>query len=138
MYVTMSEQDRVAVIDYANTKIIRYIEVGKHPRAIYLDKDANKIYVANSGSDSISIIDSNSGKLFPRDISTPITPSDISFNPTTKLLYVSQADSNTVSVINTTTGRPVVAVNFNIKPPAAGHIDCKKLPYNQIKTISSN
>jgi Divergent InlB B-repeat domain len=137
-YVTLwAEQGRVAVINFSNPKI-PYITVGKNPGAIYLDKHANKTYVANSGSDSVSIIDTSNDKLFPSEISTPITRWGISFNPATKLLYISQADSNTVSVINTTTGGHVVAVNFNIKPQAAAHIECMKLPYNQIKTISSN
>jgi YVTN family beta-propeller protein len=53
---------------------------------IEVNPTTNKIYVANSGSNTVSIIDNNSGNLTNRNVG--IVPGQIAVNPTTNKIYV--------------------------------------------------
>ncbi len=48
---------RVAVIDGATRRVIRHIAVGEEPSHLELSHDGRRLYVANSGSDDVTIID---------------------------------------------------------------------------------
>lgn len=56
VYVNTSG-DRLAVIDGASRKLLRHIAVGRDPQHLALSPDGARLYVANSGSDDVSIID---------------------------------------------------------------------------------
>ena len=70
------------------------------PQSIAVDEDANKIYVSNVGSGTITVID---GKTHKPTTVIPVaqTPQVISLNPKTKKLYVSSSVDNIVTVIDT-------------------------------------
>jgi len=44
------------VINGATTKVIANISVGKHPQGVAFDPSNGYIYVANAGSDTVSVI----------------------------------------------------------------------------------
>jgi len=50
-------QDRVAVLDGASRKVLRYIPVGHDPQHLELSPDHSRLYVANSGSNDVSVVD---------------------------------------------------------------------------------
>lgn len=56
VYVNTTD-NRVAVIDGASRKVIKQIAVGDDPSHIELSHDGRRLYVANSGSDEVTIID---------------------------------------------------------------------------------
>ena len=60
MYVTVvnngSINGSVSIIDMGKEKVERNITVGINPRAIQIDENNIKAYVANSGSNSVSVI----------------------------------------------------------------------------------
>ncbi|MFI5265981.1 MAG: beta-propeller fold lactonase family protein [Chloroflexota bacterium] len=49
--------DRVAVLDGASRKVLRHIPVGRDPQHLGLSPDGSRLYVANSGSNDVSVID---------------------------------------------------------------------------------
>jgi YVTN family beta-propeller protein len=63
-----------------------------------VNPSANQIYVANSGSNTVSIIDSDSGNLINIPVGTD--PSGIAVSPSTNKIYVANSGSGTVSVIH--------------------------------------
>jgi YVTN family beta-propeller protein len=77
------------------------INVDKGPTQI-LGADVNgyPLYVANSGSSTVSVINTATNAV--KDISVPGFPTSISGDPTSKI-YVADGASSTVSVINTAT-----------------------------------
>ena len=85
------------------------ITVGTSPSALLLD--GNRLYVANTGSNSVSVIDTTTYKLIDtnpslsgtQSISVGSSPSALALGPGGRL-YVANTGSNTVSVIDTTTG----------------------------------
>jgi YVTN family beta-propeller protein len=80
------------------------------PSALLLNKAQTRLYVANAGSDTISIIDLAGGKarvkatvlLRPPDIvNLPgVSPSGLALSPDEKTLYASLGDFNAVGVVN--------------------------------------
>jgi YVTN family beta-propeller protein len=96
IYTTCFGHDILTVIDPATRAIADKIPVGKNPKGVAVDSCANKIYVANYDSESISIIDCNhSHKLIDTismkqkwDSSEIRNPFFILINVTSNLLYV--------------------------------------------------
>jgi YVTN family beta-propeller protein len=88
---------------------IKDINVGQRPAYIgsYNTKQhlwegrSNTIYVANSGSDSISVIDGTTMTKI-KDIPVGKHPNYISFSIFSNTIYVANSGSNTISVINLT------------------------------------
>jgi YVTN family beta-propeller protein len=58
--VSNTQDDSVSVIDLANNKIIKTIAVGSTPEGISIDPINQRAYVANWGSNNVSVIDVNS------------------------------------------------------------------------------
>ena len=75
--------------------------VGITPQGVSVTPDGAKVYVANAGSNTVSVIDTASYAV--KDVSVGAAPEGVSVTPDGTLVYVANSNSNTVSVINTTT-----------------------------------
>src|SRR5919198_942418 len=74
------------------------IKVGHQPKELVIDPDKNKVYVSNYESDTVSVIDGNSGNR--PEIPVGSFPLHIGIDPNLHRVYVTNCGSNTVSVIN--------------------------------------
>jgi YVTN family beta-propeller protein len=54
---TNTTDNRIAVIDGSTRKVIKHIAVGDEPSHLELSRDEQRLYVANSASDNVTIID---------------------------------------------------------------------------------
>jgi YVTN family beta-propeller protein len=57
------------------------------------------MYVTNSDSDDVSVIDTTTNTVIDT-IEVDFTPVDIAYDPVNHRMYVANSDDNTVSVIN--------------------------------------
>src|SRR5437867_7503599 len=89
----------VTIIDTLTNEITANVEVGIAPEGLVLAD--GKIYVANSGSSSVSVIDSSSNTVV-ETIPDEIDPVDLAFDSTNKAIYVTDKSSGELSVIDTT------------------------------------
>jgi len=95
------------------------ISVGPWPIAVAVNTVTNKIYVANSDSDTVSVIDGANNAV--TTVKVGKSPTEIAVNTITNKIYVAKRGNNTVSVIdgasnNVTTvevGKSPVAVAVN-------------------------
>ena len=99
----------------ATPKVITTISnVGTNPRGIAYVQTANgpRVYVANSGAGTVSVINASTNKLIDTKPSTALTvdpisvgsaPQQIAVSPDGTRVYVTNQSSNSVSVINTAT-----------------------------------
>ncbi len=103
----------VSVIDGATDKAVR-VEAGLEPYALAINKKTNKIYVANQGSNDVTVINGKTNKtstiqLRPDDATDiydgVLTPQDVEVNEVTNTIYVCGSQSNTVAKINGKTNR---------------------------------
>jgi len=59
IYIANSGLNRVEVFDIAAQQLLRPIKVGQLPHSLAIAPDGNTMYVANSGGESISMVDLN-------------------------------------------------------------------------------
>ena len=57
LYGADREHDRVVIIDVQSRQVSRYVAVGSQPEDLALSPNGDTLFVANSGSNSISVID---------------------------------------------------------------------------------
>ena len=88
---------------YASNITSPGIKVGDYPTCINVNQEKNLIYVCNSGSDTISVIDGNTNTVISTIFAGGNFPNAIAVDPTTNRLYVGFAFSNTINEINTVT-----------------------------------
>jgi len=96
----------VARIDLVSGQVTASIEVGLHPSGLAWDEKHQRLYVANSNSDCISVVDTEKNRLletiaiqpFARKVAD-IAPESVALSPDGKTLYATLAGINAVAVI---------------------------------------
>ncbi len=99
----------VSRIDLKTGAVTGEIEVGLHPTSLALDDSRHRLYVANSNSDTISVIDTEKNavvetiplKPFTRDVAG-ISPESLVLSKDGQHLYVACAGINAVAVLKLT------------------------------------
>ena len=67
IYVTLTDADQVAVVDFASRSLLRKIDVGRWPRTIAVSNDGSRLAVGTSGDRGISIVDAKESRLLQID-----------------------------------------------------------------------
>ncbi len=96
----------VTVIDLAQGKVITNIMVELHPSAMVVSPDNKYVVVANTGSDTLSVIDATTDRVVEK-IWTRQTPADLfgaqpnalAFDHSGKRLYVCNGTQNAIAVV---------------------------------------
>jgi YVTN family beta-propeller protein len=97
----------VARIDLLTGQVTASVAVGLHPSGLAWDETRKKLYVANSNSDSISIVDTATNRLqetislqpFNKKVAG-ISPESVALSPDHSTLYIACAGINAVAVID--------------------------------------
>lgn len=129
VYVTNSGSDSVSVIDTANHEVAQiadpsnagsttpsiYLGNGMIPWGVVVSTSGDKVYVANSGDNSVSVIDAASNTI---DAKVPVgqRPYGMAVNPKSPKLYVTNYDDNSVSVIDMSNNSLLALVDVRGKP----------------------
>ena len=96
------------VIDGDNSNnILANIKVQRNPSAVVVNPDTDIIYVANLGSDSVSVIDKNY-QVIEGGVVVGLAPRYMAIDPVSDRIYVANSDSNTVSVIDGKSSNDVI------------------------------
>ena len=106
----------VSLLDSANLQERTRVKVGSQPNELAWGRDG-RLFVANAGSNSVSIIQNGAvtetvkTSLDPRD---PVgsTPDALALSPDGKRLYVANGDNNDVAVIDTSVPRASRVLGF--------------------------
>jgi YVTN family beta-propeller protein len=86
------------------------IPVGSFPFGIAVTPDGSKVYVANSGDNTISIIDTATNTVVGSPIQVGTRPTGVAVTPDGKKVYVTN-NGGTVSVIGTATNTVVATIS---------------------------
>jgi YVTN family beta-propeller protein len=105
LFVSNWASESVSVIDTETNKVIRTLHVGMNPNDMKLASDG-RLFVACSNDNTIHVIDTKTLEVVER-LSTTLTPlapegstpDAIEIDNTRKLLYVANADNNSIAVI---------------------------------------
>jgi YVTN family beta-propeller protein len=109
-YVTSEQTGTVSVVDISGQKEQKRIVTGVQPMALLFNRDQSQLFVANAGSDTISVIDTKTQKVVQTILVRPAgargipnaTPTGMALSVDEKTLYVTCADLNAVAVIDRT------------------------------------
>jgi YVTN family beta-propeller protein len=81
------------------------LAVGRHPSALALSRDGDRLFVTRASYDRIAVIDTHSGAIISELRDTPAgapaegaTPNGLALSPDGRQLYVAEADHNAVAV----------------------------------------
>ncbi|MGN6292419.1 MAG: alkaline phosphatase family protein [Chitinophagaceae bacterium] len=96
----------VSVIDLASFKTIGEIPVGLHPGSMVLSNDKKKLYVANSNSDNISVINTDSDQFIKLISAKPLETLPLGSSPNAiaisgdSTLFICNGGNNAIGVFN--------------------------------------
>jgi len=101
----------------SNWNQVATIPVGSVPIGMAVNATSNKIYVANSGSNDVSVIDGASNSV-AATITDPnaVSPVAVAVNPTTNTIYVANCRSNNLSVIDGATNSVTATIPVGTCP----------------------
>ena len=98
----------VTVINPSNGRIIKEVIVGLHPNEISSDKSGKFVYITNSNSDNVSVINTSTDEI-SETISVRLqpeinpffgdSPNGLCLSPDGKILYVANGMDNAIAVI---------------------------------------
>jgi YVTN family beta-propeller protein len=94
----------IFVVDTARGMIVTPVQVREFPVSVSTTPDETKVYVANYGSNNISVIDATTNQV-KATVSTGNRPNGIAVTPDGKQAYVTNWASSSVSVIDTATNQ---------------------------------
>jgi YVTN family beta-propeller protein len=119
VYVTATRSDELFVVDAQDYAIMGRIAVGDAPYAVVCDPGRQRIYVANAGSDTVSIVDgSKSAQVHVVHLGGLGHPHGLTFDPIRERLYVTYALSpkrRAIASIDTVSGQIVSRLRGNEK-----------------------
>ena len=110
LYVSLWGQAGIAVLDLplrGDSPVVATWPTGDHPNEMLLTRDGSTLYVACANGNTVSVIDTETGRpreilcsaLYP-DAPNGSTPNSIALSPDEKTLYIANADNNNVAVLD--------------------------------------
>ena len=111
VYVTSERDGVVSVLDVSDPaagKSLADVPTGDHPMSLLLDRAQTRLFVANAGGDTVSILDTNTDKVTQTITLRPTaaralpgaTPTALALSPDETTLYATLGDMNAVAVID--------------------------------------
>src|SRR5713226_2011332 len=103
---------------YSQTAVAT-IPAGANPLAAAVNPVTNKIYVANQGSNNVTVIDGANPTKTPPPPPVPAgtNPAGVAVNPVTNKIYVANQGSNNVTVIDGATNATTTVTDPNASAP---------------------
>ena len=109
-YVANSGDGTVSVLSLESRQALATIDVGDTPESVTASPDGLRVYVANRGSNNISVIDTVLGAVAGTPISVGTAPTRLALSRDGERLYVANSGSASISVIDTSTNLVVNTV----------------------------
>jgi YVTN family beta-propeller protein len=109
VYVSAWGADFVCVYDVAkNGLVARHpIDAGRHPSALVLNANGNRLFAASASSDRVAVIDPQSSRVLswlhdapPGGVNEGATPNALALSADGRRLFVAEADANAVTVFD--------------------------------------
>lgn len=118
VWVANPDNNSVSVVRVENdaNQLVAEIPVGKEPQNVAISPNGATLYVTNTASGTVSVIDTASRSVV-NTILAGTEPYGIALTPNGRKLYVSNARSNDVTVIDALTNTPIGTIpNVGIEP----------------------
>ncbi len=117
LYVVTKENNSLYILDLKTKKIIRQLPLPGEAYTCLLSPQKKLLYISCWGCDQLLIFDINQG-LFKPAIATGNHPNDFCLTKNGHFIFLANANDNSVSVINTSTGNIVETLDAAVYPHA--------------------
>jgi len=117
MYVVTKEDNSLYIINLLNKELIKKISLGAEAYSCLLSVNKKELYISLWGGDKVLIWDVPEQKL-TSEIKVGDNPNELLLNKTGNILYVANANDNSVSVINIKERRVLEILNAALYPNA--------------------
>ena len=94
LYVVVSEENHIAVIDINSLKIINYIKSGDDPEIFDISPDGKLIAVSNEDDNEITIIDVKTQNKLATIENVGVEPEGVNFSKNGEFIYVTSEGTN--------------------------------------------
>ncbi|WAC93855.1 serine/threonine-protein kinase [Mycobacterium sp. Aquia_213] len=91
------------------------VRVGNGAFGVAVDAETHTVYVANTGSNSVSLVDTASRKV-TATVAVGLHPVGVAVDPSTRTVYVTNFDDSSVSVIDTANGTVIARIGVGSHP----------------------
>ncbi|MGA1844614.1 MAG: beta-propeller fold lactonase family protein [bacterium] len=116
-YITDEAGNSVVILDRFSGATLGVISVGAKPRGIVIHPDGTRAYIANSGSDSISVMDTLTSEIIDTIfLGLGVAPEGIAMTPDGGLLITANKDSDNVSLIDPGSQRIIEHIPVGLSP----------------------
>lgn len=96
----------VTVIDRATSRVVGQIDTGLHPSALAVSPGADRVYVANANSDTVSVLDTRGDRVIATLATGPwrsaplgSSPNALAVSADGKTLYVANGANNAIAIV---------------------------------------
>lgn len=117
LYVVTKEDNSLYIVDILNKKIIKRVLLAGEAYSCKLSPDKKTLYISCWGCDVVYFFDTQSATVKAK-VSVGDNPNDIVVNKSGSLLYVANANDNSVSVIDTKERKVIEILNTALYPDA--------------------
>lgn len=117
MYVVTKENNALYVINLANRQIIMQKDLGKEAYACMLSSDKKELYISLWGGDKVLIFDTKTREM-TAEVPVGDNPNELLLNKKGDILFVANANDNSVSVINIRQRKVLEVLNAAMFPNA--------------------
>ena len=110
LYVVTKENNSLYIVDLAAKTVLQRIELGGEGYTCRLSRDRKELYITCWGCDKLLVFDTENRR-FAGDIAVGDNPNDICLTKNNRWLFVSNANDNSVSVIDIRNRKVVETLN---------------------------
>ncbi|HVW14526.1 MAG TPA: bifunctional YncE family protein/alkaline phosphatase family protein [Mucilaginibacter sp.] len=115
LYTVTKEDSALYVVDPQKRSVIKRIKLPAEAYACVLSPDEKLLYISIWGGGGVSVYSTVTGNL-AKNIKTGSHPNELLLNNKGTLLFVANANDNSVSVINTTTDKVIETLSTSLYP----------------------
>lgn len=117
LFAVTKENNSLYVCDTKNNKIVRQIPLSAEAYTCLLNPAKTRLYISLWGGDKVMIYDVKKG-IISDSISTESHPNDMTFTKNGNFLFVANANSNSVSVIDSKKQKVIETLSASLFPDA--------------------
>ncbi len=115
LYVVTKQDNSLYLVDLPTKKILHKIELGTEAYTCLLSPDKTRLYISLWGKDQVAVFDTRKNELTD-SIAVGDNPNDLCIARNGRYLYVSNANDNTVSVIDVKKAKVLETLNTAVYP----------------------
>lgn len=88
LYILHSLSDTMSVVDVATNKVIKTVEVGKHPHGISTPRSRTLLYVSTEGDGGLTVVDTSRDEVVKKYGGMGLRPQEGDITPDGRFLYL--------------------------------------------------